>query len=131
LQTLVGCGIPVRVFVPQNSRVVVDVMSKAQPFPGLPAFETRLPDLVQELEAQLHQSPEEHSPEVAEEPLQRPEIGPLPTLDSAETLRQHFIGRERLLSDYEDMLRGLAARWRGTPARRTRCGSWKSRTCCS
>src|SRR4029453_2019193 len=47
-----------------------------------------------------------------EVPPPRPFIDPLPILDFENTLRR-FIGRERLRSDYEDVLRGLDERWKG------------------
>jgi hypothetical protein len=86
------------------------VLPKAEHFDDRKEFEERLHLIARAFENQLHKQAEEKPSD--EVPPPRPFIDPLPILDFENTLRR-FIGRERLRSDYEDVLRGLDARWKG------------------
>ena len=108
-----GCGIPLHVLVHNESRVVVDILAKSLNFSGLPDLSEPLAQVSKSIEESFRESQKSAVGRIREEFINRPSIGPMPDLDFKATVRQRFIGRERLLSDYEDALRGLIARFGG------------------
>ena len=106
-----GCGIPVKIAMHAQARVPLDVAARATTF----ASAKELAGLLRELLDGLKKV-ESDSRKPVERVVPRPEVGRLPQFEvPRELFLQRFVGRERLLSDYEDALRGLDARWKGTP----------------
>jgi hypothetical protein len=99
----------------QGTRVVIDVAGQALSFANIDQlgrlFDRVIPDLQREL------SSLEVLPGIATPEMSRPKLPPLPRLEDSEAVEELFIGRERLLADFFDALKGLDSRFRGqTPS---------------
>jgi hypothetical protein len=106
-----GLEMPVHVFIHSESRVVVDVAGQGVTF----ASTDQLIKLIEDLRPQLARelAPPEQSTSVSKPAVSRPTLPPAPLLEEFEAVEELFIGRERLLADFGDALRGLDLRSRG------------------
>jgi tetratricopeptide (TPR) repeat protein len=106
-----GFGLKVIVLKHAKARRVQDVAPRAREFSNATQFTELLLRAAEELD-QLLQKPSEPATEVL--PVERPAVGDSPILDTS-VLSQRFIGRQGLLDDLRDALRGLDSRSRSEP----------------
>jgi tetratricopeptide (TPR) repeat protein len=107
-------GISVFPLIHEHARDVADIMSEARRFSGAHEFDRLLIQVKDEIEQRLKEADGRAASDAAVEgPRRRPIPPPLPALDFDETVGKRFVGRRRYLSDFDDALRGLAARSRG------------------
>ncbi|MGR9087032.1 MAG: tetratricopeptide repeat protein [Gammaproteobacteria bacterium] len=105
-----ACGIPVKVFCHIDARVVVDVAPKAWAFSSDKELLEHMDRLSEEVRSEFLKIA---APDVSDKAIVcRPEVGQLPDLDMT-FISHRFIGRERLLGDLGDALKGLMERHRG------------------
>jgi hypothetical protein len=107
-----GLGLSTRIFTHKEARVVVDVAGTALDFADTDQLLKLIGPVALDLRRQL--TPVTESVTVAGPDLTvwRPKLPPAPRFNDADWLSQLFIGRERLLEDHRDSLRGLESRFR-------------------